>query len=308
MQVWLSKLAEESILMFKNLSTQALGISGTPNEVIELALSHGFRGLDLDIADFQRQVDARGLATSRRLLDSAKLRLGRFPLPFELDLDQAGFAAALTALDAQAKLATDLGCKRAVVRIAPASDELPYHQNFEFHRKRIAEVADVLASHDVQLGVGFRAAAAARQDRSFQFIHQLAPLNMLLGLVGKPNVGLSLDIWDLYVGGGAVEDLRALPLPVSVEVADFPIEGVRETAGDQDRWLPGESGQIDAVLALTILAEKGYDGPVTPSPDRSRFPGQRREEIGRRTGQALDQIWKAAGVSPAKKLATISRK
>lgn len=294
--------------MFKNLSTQALGISGTPSEVIELALSHGFRGLDLDIADFQRQVETRGMATSRRLLDSSKLRLGRFPLPFELEIDQASFASALTALEAQAKLAAELGCKRAVTRIAPASDELPYHQNFEFHRKRLAEIAEVLAGHDVQLGVGFRASAAAREGKSFQFIYQVAPLNMLLGLVGKPNVGLALDLWDLYVGGGAVEDLRALPAPVSVEVADFPSEAAREAASEQDRWLPGESGQIDTALALTILAEKGYDGPVTPNPNRSRFPGQRREEIGRRTGQALDQVWKAAGLSAAGKLAAAVRK
>lgn len=294
--------------MFKNLSTQALGTSGTPSEVIELALSHGFRGLDLDIVDFQRQAEARGLATSRRLLDSSKLRLGRFQLPFELEIEQDSYVAALAALDAQAKLASELGCKRAVVRIAPASDELPYHQNFEFHRKRISEVAGVLAIYDVQLGVGFRASATAREGKSFQFIYQFAPLNMLLGLVGKPNVGLALDLWDLYVGGGEVEDLRKLPTPVSVEVADFPPDGVRETATDQDRWLPGESGQIDAALALTILAEKGYDGPVTPHPDRSRFPGQRREEIGRRTGQALDQIWRAAGLSPAGKLAAVARK
>ena len=40
----------------------------------------GFRGLDLDIVDFQKQVESRGLPASRRLWDSAKLRLGRFTL------------------------------------------------------------------------------------------------------------------------------------------------------------------------------------------------------------------------------------
>jgi sugar phosphate isomerase/epimerase len=294
--------------MFKNLSTQALGISGSQSEIIELALSHGFRGLDLDIVEFQKQVETRGLATSRRLWDSAKLRLGRFHLPLELAAESSDFAAALAKLDGQAKLAAEVGCTRAVTRIAPASDELPYHQNFELHRKRIAEVAGVLEAHGVQLGIGFLAAPPWRQDKPYQFICQLEPLVMLLGLSGKTDVGLALDLWDLHVGGGSVEDLRKLSTKVvSVELADFPADTDRASATEQDRWLPGESGQIDAAAALTLLAEKGYDGPVTPVPDRSRFGGARREEIGRRTGQALDQVWKAAGLSPAGKLAAVRK-
>ena len=289
--------------MFKNLSTQALGISGTQSEIIELALSHGFRGLDLDIADFQKQVEAKGLGPSRRLWDSAKIRLGRFGLPFELTVEQAAFEAGLKALEDQCKLAVELGCTRAITRIAPASDELPYHQNFEFHRKRLAQVADVLATQGVQLGVGFAAAPELRAGKAFQFLYELDPLLMLLSLVAKPNIGLALDLWDWHVAGKAVEDLRKLTLAtVSLDLADFAADADRQAAKETDRWLPGEAGQIDSALALTILAEKGYDGPVTPAPDRSRFAGQRREEIGRRTGQALDQVWKAAGLSPAGKL------
>jgi sugar phosphate isomerase/epimerase len=186
---------------------------------------------------------------------------------------------------------------------------LPYHQNFEFHRKRIAEVAGTLAIHGMQLGVGFLAASHWRVGKPFQFIYELDPLMMLLGLVGKPNVGLAIDLWDLHIAGKNVENLRKLSAPlISVELADFPADAATESATEQARLLPGESGQIDASMALTILAEKGYDGPVTPAPDRSRFVGQRREEVGRRAGQALDQVWKAAGLSPAGKLATAARK
>ena len=48
--------------MFKNLSTQALGVSGRQGEVIEAALSFGFKGLDLDIEEFSAQVTSSGLA------------------------------------------------------------------------------------------------------------------------------------------------------------------------------------------------------------------------------------------------------
>jgi hypothetical protein len=35
--------------MYKNLNTAALGITGRQSELIELALTYGFRGLDLDM-------------------------------------------------------------------------------------------------------------------------------------------------------------------------------------------------------------------------------------------------------------------
>ncbi len=294
--------------MFKNLSTQALGIAGTQSEIIELALSHGFRGLDLDIVDFQRQVEARGLGPSRRLWDSAKLKFGRFLLPFDLAAEASGYAPSLAALESQAKLAAELGCTRCVTRIEPASEELPYHQNFEFHRKRIAEIAAVLAPHNVQLGVGFVATPQARQGKPFQFIYEPDPLLMLLGLVGKTNVGLALDLWDLHVAGKTIDDLRKLSnTAITLDVADFPLEGDLAAATEQTRLLPGESGAIDTSAALIIMAEKGYEGPVTPAPGRSRFTGQRREEVGRRAGQALDQVWKAAGLSAAGKLAPVRK-
>ncbi len=57
--------------MFRNLSPQALGISGRQSEIIELSLSYGFKGIDVDMVDFQQTVKASNLAHARRLIDSA---------------------------------------------------------------------------------------------------------------------------------------------------------------------------------------------------------------------------------------------
>ena len=46
--------------------------------------------------------------------------------------------------------------------IASASDELPYHENFERHRGRLGEVAQALAPHDIRLGLEFLAPARLR--------------------------------------------------------------------------------------------------------------------------------------------------
>ena len=37
--------------MFRNLNTEALGITGQDSEIIELVLSFGFKGLDLDLVE-----------------------------------------------------------------------------------------------------------------------------------------------------------------------------------------------------------------------------------------------------------------
>jgi sugar phosphate isomerase/epimerase len=203
-----------------------------------------------------------------------------------------------------------MGCTRATATVAPANGERAYHQNFETHRKRFAEIGGILEPHGVRLGVGFLAAAHWRTDKAFQFIHQLDPLLMLLNMAGRKNIGISLDLWQLHVAGGGIETVLKLPASqiVTVQVADFPADTSRETCREDARLLPGETGVIDTPAVLVALAERGYDGPVTPVPGPNYFAGQRRDEIGKRAGQALDQVWKAAGLSPAGKLAAAAKK
>src|SRR6185369_7847151 len=97
---------------------------------------------------------------SRRLIDSAKLKFGYFNLPTPVEADDETYKPALAALPKLAELAAQLGCTRAVTTLA-AADELPIHQNFDFHRKRIVEVAKVLEAHGIQLGIGFCATSDA---------------------------------------------------------------------------------------------------------------------------------------------------
>jgi sugar phosphate isomerase/epimerase len=290
--------------MFRNLNVNALGVSVSGSELIELALSHGFKSIDLDIAEFHRRVQAQGLAQSRRLYDSARLKWGSFVLPIDWQADEATFAQDLEKLAPLAELARDLGCTRATSVMQPASDERPYHQNFELHRKRFIQVGAALAPHGVRVGLEFVAPACHRQGRSFEFIHDLDALLTLVGMAGQANVGVALDLWQVHLAGGNLDALRRLSAGqiVSVCVADAPADLTAQTATDTERLLPGETGVIDTAAALAALAELGYEGPVTPCPHPDRFKGQKRDAIVRQTGQALDAAWTAAGLNPAGKL------
>ena len=294
--------------MFKNLCVEALGVSGQQNEVIELALSNGFKGIDIDLADFAQQVEARGLGHARRLIDSSRLKVGTFALPIDWQLDDNDqFRSEIDKLRRFVELAQQIGATRATATIQPASDHKPYHENFEFHRRRFGEIGDVLGEYDIQLGLGFVAPAREREGRAFQFIQAADALLMLISSIAAPRVGLMLDLWHWHLGGGTLEQLRRLTADriVKVIVSDADAGALAKDAAPEARRLPGETGIIDAPAVLAHLAEIQYAGPVTPKAHASAFKGQSRDKTVRQAAAALDQIWNAAGLNSSGKLAAV---
>jgi sugar phosphate isomerase/epimerase len=294
--------------MFKNLDAKALGLSATQSETIELALSFGFRGIDLDIAEFAKEVKTSGLPKARRLIDSAKLKIGSFPLPIDWQ-QEGGFDDELKKLADFAALAESVGARRAVTVIAPANDERPYHENFEFYGRRLTELGRSLAQHDLKLAVGFDASTAAQHGKSFEFIRDLDALLVLLSTVQSANVGLWLDVWQVWASGASMDEARGkLSRGQVVVVSLSDADGSQPDPRHPDsRRLPGETGVIDCAALLAKLAELGYDGPVTPVPG-GNLSGMRREQIVKVSGEQLESVWKAAGLGPAGKSLTAATK
>jgi sugar phosphate isomerase/epimerase len=124
-------------------------------------------------------------------------------------------------------------------------------------------------------------------------------LTLLVNMTGAPNLGLLVDTWDLYACGGTIETLRKLPPAqiVAVQVADMPADVPLAELGENSRLLPGgENGRIDFVAVLAALSQVRYDGPVTPKPSRGIFQSRRRDVVVKQTGEAMDRIWRAAGI------------
>ncbi|HEV3006371.1 MAG TPA: TIM barrel protein, partial [Pirellulales bacterium] len=231
-----------------------------------------------------------------------------FTLPLDCAADEATFKQQLEQLPELVAPAAEIGATRAVTTIEPGCDERPYHQNFDFHSQRLTAVAKKLEPAGVRLGVGFQAQADFRKGKHFEFIHTLDALLVLLGTVGSKQVGVSLDLWQAWAGGDSLVALRSKLKPERIVTVQLADAAEASAAPDQapltSRRLPGESGVIDSTAALVTLAELGYQGPVTPCPDPSRFAGMRRDAIVKLAGENLDAVWKAAGLSPTGKLAT----
>ena len=78
--------------MFKNLNPLAIGVSGHQSEIIELALTYGFAGMDLNMAEFASRARLKGMPYAKRLIQSAKIRIGTFPLPIGLGHRRRGLS------------------------------------------------------------------------------------------------------------------------------------------------------------------------------------------------------------------------
>jgi sugar phosphate isomerase/epimerase len=285
--------------MFRNLSMESLGISGRQSEAIELALSFGFQAIELDIEDFAEQAELYGLPHARRLIDSAHIRVGQFRLPMiwaEWQEDDVVYKQGLERLPKIAELAADLGCRHCVTAVRPACDERPYHENFEFHRRRLDEIGEILGAHDIRLGLEFQAPSHLRKGRAFQFIHSFEALVQLVKSVANEHVGAVVDLWHLHVGGGQIDEIRQLPAAriVAAYLSDVPPDADLEQLEEKSRALPKETGVVDSAACLRILAELGFDGPVTPKANRASLQGMRRDAIVKLARARMDDLWKEA--------------
>jgi sugar phosphate isomerase/epimerase len=294
-----STLPETS--MFRNLSTDALGFWAPQNEQIELALSFGFKSIDVDIVDYAEQVESRGVEKARRLIDSAKIKLGAFRLPVDLDADEPTYRQQFDKLAGYARLAAELGCHRSIAMVAPASDRRPLHENFELHRTRLLEVARVFEAQKIQLGLDFDALPHHREGKEFAFVSAFDALSKLVETVARSNLGLVIDTWQLHVSGSGLEAVRKLPAErvVYVKIADAPTSAPRDQLKEEHRLLSKTPGAIDLVGYVKALTAMNYAGPITPFPHFGQFHGRRRDQAIRIIAEAMDEIWRGAGLPAA---------
>ena len=293
--------------MYKNLSAIGLGISGRQSEMIELALTYGFKGFDIDMERMVKQAQRNSVEYAARFIESATsfangFSIGGWGLGIDWDADDAGYQTALSNLNEMLDVAVKVEAKRCFSTIAPATDNLPYHENFERHRARIGQVADLLGKHDIRLGLDFRPSPGDRKDKEHEFIHDFEGLTTLCSTVGAKNVGIVLDTWNWFVGGGGIDQLSGLTADqiITVRISDVQGDADMATIKPRQRILPSAEGLVDCDAVLKLLIDLGYDGPVTPYPFSASFTGQTRESIVQAAADCLEEMWVTAGLSKPK--------
>ena len=295
--------------MFVSLPPWAVARNvGWPDQA-RIAARVGYKGIDWSLGPAK----TAGVDATRALLAELAIvpTITNLPVQDPLGADDAAFAAQLPALDESAAFCQAIGATRfqfpmSAVTLGTQSKA----ERWAHVTKRLSAINDVIAKHDMRLGVEFlgplmfrmrRARPGAPVDTTtpppVPFVWTLNDA-LALAEASGPNIGVTLDAWHWYHSGGNVADIRAAKASriVDVHVSDakpMPPADVR----DDMRWLPGE-GVIDLVGFFQALQAIGYQGGVSPEVIGPRIPKEMPpEESARIALEATTAVMKKAGVS-----------
>lgn len=286
--------------MFKILNLALLGITSRINELVEMSLTFGFQGVDIELPLIMAHAQIHGPAYAYGLLGGARSRSGGFDLPVRFHAEQAEFDADIAKLPEIARLCKEMHLTRGYATIQPYSNHLPYPANFEQHRARLLQAAEILSAQGIQIGLTFQAPESFRSEGVYPFIHDAEAFSALVKAVGSKDVGVVLDVWHWVAGGGTVDSLQQFTVDqiVAVRLSDGPSDKPATTWTYADRYLPGSSGTINSVEVLKWLDSIGYEGPVVAHCNPENLGENRREAVVQKLSEALNEVWNLAGVKP----------
>ena len=293
---------------------------GWPDQA-RLAARVGYGGIDWAFGPAR----AAGVDATRALFAELNIQptIVNLPMQNALGSEDAAFQAQLPKLSDDAAFCAAIGCRNFQLVLRATTGGPSKEERWKIVRGRLAAIADVLARHDLRLGLEFlgplvfrtRAGGGGRGGRGgppadpnappppppsppVPFVWTL-PETVKLCTESGPNIGVTLDAWHWYHSGGTVADITATDASriVHVHVSDAR-EMPPEEVQDNMRLLPGE-GIIDLPGFFRALRQIGYQGGVAPETIGPRIPDTMAPEESARL--ALDMtaaVMKKAGVMP----------
>ena len=286
--------------MYKNFSPAGLGISGRQSELIELALTYAYRGLEIDIEETHRRAQRSDFDSAARYLNAADVLVGGFDVPVDLDSDDEAFAKQIEEFKPAAEIGGKLGAKCATINVPAGTDRLPYHEYFQVITNRVTQISDILGGHGVRLAVGFSAAADAAEGKEFEFIKNVEGFLPLVKGIGG-NVGYLIDTFDWFAGMGGMDQLSEIAVDqiVSVRLSGMSDAAAPGTAKNEDRTMPKLGGTIDYLAIAQRLVDGGYDGPVAAFSAPNPVRGGTRDKVANEAQESLDAIFTDVGLTVA---------
>jgi hypothetical protein len=257
--------------------------------LVELALTHQFDSVDVDMGDMFDRAAMMGKKFACQFFNSASIRVGTFTLPLVVGDQETTLEQLLDKAGKIGDLAKEVGCQRARLRIR-RDGSCAYHENFENHRKQIAAIADKLGEFDVAVGL-MLAPPKPASDVAYQFVQKPDELLTLVKMVARPNVGIVIDgaTWQASEGAAALVSKIRIDQVVDVLLAD--------PSPDNKPALPSTEDDAFAVEVVKYLTNQGYEGTlaVTGSPDD--FDPSTPNDVAARLSRTLEELFAKAGVA-----------
>ncbi|MEO1524969.1 MAG: TIM barrel protein [Planctomycetota bacterium] len=297
--------------MLKNFSPKALGINGRQSELIELALTYGFRSMDIDMYEILRRSGRTSAEDAAKFVKAAMIdervgkdKMGRlegiggFELEVNLDATDEEFKAQVATLHPLVELAEDLEATRAYITLPAATDSMPYHEFFDAQGTRVKQIAEVLGTKNIQLGISFDGSREPEHGKQYDFVRNVEGLIAFVKSVGVANVGYIIDTWDWVVGDGGMDQLSEIAgsdiIAIRLGTLAADVDPAKATRGDRE--LPTLEGGLNHVSVVKQAIQAGFEGPICPSASPSRYKGQTRENTVKQSQEAIDKISEEAGL------------
>lgn len=138
-------------------------------ESCSLASRHGFGGVNVNLRPTVRLAPA----DYRRILDESGLEPVSFGFPAHLFGSDAEFEPGVAEFEAQARLASEIGCHLTLCYIPPFSDDLNFNDRFVRTVERLRRLAPSLRRHEIRIGFEFIGPTETRRETAYDFIHTI---------------------------------------------------------------------------------------------------------------------------------------
>ena len=277
---------------FMDLSCGRIGVKATFLESIDLAVRHGFEGVDPDAKYFGQLSDLQLGDVLAQMKDKG-LRFGPASLPVDFRKDDTTFHEGLKALPGTCKALQRAAVWRVSTYVLSFDRNLSYLQNFRSHAYRLRACAQILKDHDQKLGLEYLGPMTLWRRERHAFVHSLSEMKELIAAIGTGNVGLQLDSWHWFTADETDADLLTLRNEdiVTVDLNDAPQGIPLDKQIDSARELPAATGVIPIKAFLDALRKIGYDGPIHAEPFNAALRALPREEACAATAAAMKKAF-----------------
>jgi len=278
--------------MTMDLVCGAIGVKAMQMEAIELAAKYGFESVEAQ-PEYLAMLNAEQAAKVKAEMTDKKLVFGAAGLPVEFRRDAAQFSRDMAHLPELAAGLKRAGVGRVTTWIMPCHDKLTYRQQFRQHAEPLHEVAQVLGSFEMRLGLEYVGPKTTWSSQRFPFIHTMTEMKELLAAIDCPNTGFLLDSWHWWHAGESAEDILTLrpEQVVGVDLNDAPSGVAKDNQVDSRRELPCATGVIDVAAFLNALNRIGYDGPVRAEPFNAILAKMAKNDACAATAEALKKAF-----------------
>ncbi len=249
------------------LNPGSIGVELSQQAMLDSAITYGFEAI-VPYPDQLSTMRDKGLDGFMAKMKDNNITWGTANLPVQFRASAPDFRSDFSRLNEAAFALETSGAKRMSTWIMPTHDELSYRRNFDRHTRRLKEVAQLLADHDIMLGLEYVGPKTLMTRDKYSFIRTMSECLELISAIDEPNVGLQLDAFHWYCAGESEQDILNLDPQyiVTVDLNDAKAGRTADQQLDWERELPTESGVIDIESFLMALLKIGYDGPVRAEP------------------------------------------